>query len=304
MASLSSIKKRIQSVEGIEQLARALQAVSASQVRQYRQLASETNPYIEMIWQVIADVYREREFSEASPAFRETDDSLPVLVIFVSADRGLAGGYPTNAFAELTRLEERIHKPIQFISVGKKSRELLLRRKRDLVADFSDISSTQSFRDVEILAELVSRKFQERVYGEVYLVYTDYVSTGKLIPRSKRLLPLTDLLFERKSMKEYEAEAPVGGCIFDGDAEEFMFSLVRRCIRMTIFNAFVSSKACEHTARMLAMNQASENTEKLMDDMVLEFNNLRQQSITNSILDIVTGSVSMEKKKGAETVGE
>ena len=83
-----------------------------------------------------------------------------------------------------------------------------------------------------------------------------------------------------------------------------MFSLVRRCIRMTIFNAFVSSKACEHTARMLAMNQASENTEKLMDDMVLEFNNLRQQSITNSILDIVTGSVSMEKKKGAETVGE
>lgn len=295
MSSLAAIKERIQSVEGIGQLTRALQAVSSSQVRQFRLLAEETNPYIGMIREVIGDVYNEREFYDEFPALSDPDDSLPVLIIFVSADRGLAGGYPANVFQALTQLERQIPKPKKYVSVGKRGREMLLRRKRDLVADFSQLSSAHSFYDVSTLAEMVSRAFQAREYGEVYLVYTEYVSMGKLTPRSKRLLPLMDLLKEGGEAGAEKAKEARGGCIFDGDPQEFVFSMMRRCIRMTLFNAFVSAKACEHTARMLAMNQATENTKKLLSDLTLEFNNVRQQSITNSILDIVTGSSAMMK---------
>lgn len=295
MASLTSIKERIDSVESIGQLTRALQAVSSSQVRQYRRLAEETNPYIGLIWRVIADVYQEKEFNEAFPAFREPDPVLPVLIVFVSADRGLAGGYPGNVFQELQRLEERIPQAKKYISVGKKGREMLLKRKRELIADFSDISGVQRFREVGTLSEMISRRFQAREYGQVYLVYTAYESIGQLTPRSIRLLPLTDMLKEREDRTEKIESKLRGGCVFDGDPQEFVFSLMRRCIRMTIFNAFVSSKASEHTARMLAMNQATENTKKLTDELILTMNNARQQAITNSILDIVTGSNAMEQ---------
>ena len=167
---------------------------------------------------------------------------------------------------------------------------MLLKRKRTLAADFSDLSGSQRFDDVETLAEMISRQFQAREVGQVYLVYTMYESIGQLTPRSIRLLPLIDMLKEHEDRTETADAKLHGGCIFDGDPQEFVFSLMRRCIRMTIFNAFVSSKAAEHTARMLAMNQATENTKKLTDELILTMNNARQQAITNSILDIVTGS--------------
>lgn len=292
MSSLATIKERIQSIEGIGKLTGALQAVSASQVRQYKRLTEETNPYIDMIWEVISDLYRENEFNDSYPAFQEPDRSLPVLIVFVNADRGLAGGYPQGVFQELLRLESTLPYPKKYVTVGKKGREMLLRRKRDLVADFSELSSVQGVNEVETLAEMVSRAFQSRKYGEVYLVYTEYISVGKLIPRSKRLLPVTDLLSEWEAERSDEKNRLSGGCVFEGDIQSILYSVIARCMRMTIFNAFVSSKACEHTARMLAMNQATENTEKLLDELVLEYNNVRQQSITNSILDIVTGASS------------
>lgn len=287
MQSSREMHKRIQTIENIGQLTRALQAVSASQVRSARTLAENTRSYIALAWQVLADLYHEREFYNKMKIFQQPDLSKPALIVFISADRGLAGSFPVNIFKAIVELEKSLNVPVQYMTVGKKGRDMLQRRRKKIIADFSDLSSVTSFHDLKAMATIVLEEFEQEVVGQTFLVYTDYESMSKFIPNVKRLLPFSDAV---STPGETQGVFHRGGCIYEGDPDVIMHSLLTRFIRMELFHAITSSKASEHTSRMLAMNQATENSEEILTTLHLEYNKIRQQHITNDILDIIGGS--------------
>jgi F-type H+-transporting ATPase subunit gamma len=287
MQSPREMQKRIQTIENIGQLTRALQAVSASQVRTSRVLADNTRAYIVLAWQILADLYHEREFYHKMKIFDSPDLSKPSLIVFISADRGLAGSFPTNIFKTVIDLDRKLNVPVQYITIGKKGRDMLQRRRKKIIADFSELSTVSSFHDLKAMAAIVLEDFEKGLFGQAYIVYTEYESMSKFTPTVKQLLPFSDSV-----NGEQEISTPFhrGGCIYEGDPDVIMHSLLTRFIRMELFHAITSSKASEHTSRMLAMNQATENSEEILASLNLEFNKIRQLRITNDILDIIGGS--------------
>lgn len=289
MASNREMQNRIRTVESIGQLTRALQAVSASQVRVVKVLSENTLPYTTLSWQVLTDLYHEQEFYNQIRAFQLPDVSKDVLIVFISADRGLAGSYPVNIFREVNNLERKIQTKTKYITIGKKGRDMLQRRRKNIIADFSELSTATSFHDLKTVSEIVIDEFYQEKVGQVYLVYTEYESISRFIPTTKRLLPFVDPFLEQMDEKEAK-HIRKGGCIFEGDPQVILKSLITRFIRMELFHAVTSSKASEHTMRMLAMNQATENSEELLQSLQLKYNKIRQENITKDILDIMGGS--------------
>ncbi|HNY93657.1 MAG TPA: ATP synthase F1 subunit gamma [Flexilinea sp.] len=289
MASNREMQNRIRTVESIGQLTRALQAVSASQVRVVRVLSENTLPYTTLSWQVLTDLYHEQEFYNQIRAFQLPDVSKDVLIVFISADRGLAGSYPVNIFREVNHLERKIQTKTKYITIGKKGRDMLQRRRKNIIADFSELSTATSFHDLKTVSEIVIDEFNQERVGQVYLVYTEYESISRFTPTTKRLLPFVDPFLGQLDEKE-EKHIRKGGCIFEGDPQVILKSLITRFIRMELFHAVTSSKASEHTMRMLAMNQATENSEELLQSLQLKYNKIRQENITKDILDIMGGS--------------
>lgn len=295
MPSIREMQGHIKSIESIGQLTRALQAVSASQVQQATQLAENSRPYTELAWQVLIDLYHEDEFYNQARAFLEPREIKSALIVFISADRGLAGGFPMNVYREAYDLEKRLKVPVKYITVGKKGAEMLARRRKKIIADFSDLSSSTSFHELRALANIVVDEFNSQNFDWVYLVYTEFTNIAHCTPVTKLLVPLfqgyRDFLETRE--KKYARST---GCIYEGDPQVIMNSMITRIIRMVLFHAVISSKASEHAARMLAMNKASENSEEILAQLQLDYNKVRQQTITNDILDIISGSEGQNRK--------
>lgn len=287
MQSPREMQKRIQTIENIGQLTRALQAVSASQVRTSRVLTDNTRSYILLAWQILADLYHEHEFYHKVRIFDSPDLSKPALIVFISADRGLAGSFPTNIFKTVIELDRKLNVPVQYITIGKKGRDMLQRRRKKIIADFSELSTVSSFHDLKAMSAIILEDFEKGSIGQAFIVYTEYESMSKFTPTVKQLLPFSD-----SDNGEEEPCTPFhrGGCIYEGDPDVIMHSLLTRFVRMELFHAITSSKASEHTSRMLAMNQATENSEEILASLNLEFNKIRQLRITNDILDIIGGS--------------
>lgn len=299
MSSIREMLARIQTVENIGQLTRALQAISASQVRRSKELAEDSRPYIQYAGQIMRDMINEPEYKFDFAPFQPLDRTRDALIVLISSDRGLAGSYTSNVFRELNKLEQTIHVPKKYISVGKKGREMLLRRKKKIVADFSEVSTATNFHQLKTLSEIILGDFEEKQYGQVHLVYTEYWNMVRLVPTARRLLPID--INSIKALPDLNPPSYRGGCLYEGDPITIINSLLSRYIRMLLFHAVTASKTSEHTARMLAMNTATENTQNIIADLQLEYNKIRQQTITNSILDIMGGTVDTNSQRSSSS---
>lgn len=289
MPSIRDMQDRIKSIESIGQLTRALQTVSTSQIRKATQYAENSRFYSELAWKVLIDLYHEDEFYKKASIFLEPKEVESVLIVFISADRGLAGSFPMNVYREAYQLEKRLNAPVKYITIGKKGADMLARRRKKIIADFSDLSDSHNFHELRALAEIILHEFNSRNFNWVYLVYTEFTNIAHYAPVTKLLVPLFESYqdFLKTSQQQYVRGT---GCVYEGDPEVIMNSMVNRVIRMVLFHAVVSSKASEHAARMFAMNKATENADEILAQLQLDFNKVRQQTITNDIMDIVGGS--------------
>ena len=291
MASTREMQNRMRTVESIGQLTRALQAVSASQVKTYKEISENTLPYTTLAWQVLTDLYHEAEFYKQHRAFKSPDPTQPIDVGFISADRGLAGSFPINVIRETIKLEKEATAPVRYITIGKKGRDMLKRRNKTIVADFSGFSTATSFHDIRSLSNMIMDDFTDEKTGQVFMIFTEYESISHFRPITRQLLPFIDR-YQSSMTEKLMAGVHKGRCIYEGDPDVIMRSLMTRYLRMELFHGIASSKASEHTSRMLAMNQASENSEELLASLHIEYNKVRQESITNDILDIMGGSIA------------
>lgn len=293
MASAREMRLRIRSVKNIAQVTRALEAVSASKVRKAVEQVENTRPYANKAWQVLKHVAGQPGRSALHPLLTDRPEVKNTLVVLVSSDRGLAGAYNTNIIRFNTQNFKNYKNSTQYITVGRKGRDLLIRRGGTVMAEFSDLPAAPSFMDVSAIGHLAVDEFLKGNADEVYLVYTDYVSMAKQLPVMKKLLPLEvddgdDLVQEYGKQQKTSA-----AYIYEPDAEEILNEVIPHFTALQVYQAVLESLASEHAARMVAMRNATDNAHELVGALQLDYNKVRQQSITGDILDIAGGAEAL-----------
>ena len=284
------MRLRIKSVKSLAQVTRALETVSASKVRKAVQANAASKPYSEKSWKVLLHLARQPGRNSLHPLLSERKEVKKVLVIMVTGDRGLAGSYNVNILRNTLFHFDNLGFPVSYICVGKKGRDLLLRRKEKVIADFSDISNPATFLEISPISRMAVTEFLNEEYDKVFLSYTQFNTMTNQTPVIRQILPLEI----DTSGKGFNATHANHNSVFTYEPEQsaLLDEIIPRFTAMQIFQAVLSAQASEHAARMIAMSNATENANELVGLLTLQYNKARQQSITGEMLDIVGGAAA------------
>jgi F-type H+-transporting ATPase subunit gamma len=292
MANAREVLLRIRSVKNIAQVTNALQAVSASKVQKAMQAMLHTRPYATKAWQVLTHIALQPGRSNLHPLLEERSEVNNVLVVMISGDRGLAGAYNTNIVRHTLQQFSDYPVPVRYITVGRKGRDMMIRRGADIMAEFSDLPAAPTFADVSAIGRLAVDEFLEARADEVYLVYTDFINMIKQVATTKKLLPL-EIESGAERVHAYERQESRGAYLYEPGEEAILNEIVPRFTALQVYQAIMESIASEHAARMVAMKNATDNATELSGALQLEYNKVRQQTITSEMLDIAGGAEAL-----------
>jgi len=294
MASAREVQLRIRSIKNIAQVTRALQAVSASKVQKAMQAMYRTRPYAAKAWQVLTHIAAQPGRLTLHPLLVEREQVNSVLVVMVSGDRGLAGAYNTNIVRFVLDKYRKYEIPVRYITIGRKGRDMMIRRGGEIMAEFSNLPAEPSFADVSAIGQLAVDEFLNGKVDEVYLAYTDFVNMVTQIPVVKKLLPLEiGISADRVDAFGTAKVSLAATYIYEPGQEEILDEIVPRFTALQVYQAVMESVASEHAARMVAMKTATDNAIELSAALQLEYNKARQQNITSEMLDIAGGAEAL-----------
>lgn len=300
MASAREMRLRIRSVKNISQVTRALQAVSASKVRKAIGALMGTRPYATKAWQVLSHVAGQPGRESLHPLLTARTSVKNTLVVVVTGDRGLAGAYNTNLIRFVFRKFDHYANPIRYIAVGRKGRDLLIRRRMNVIAEFSNLPAAPTFGDVSAIGRLAVDEYLNGQVDEVYLVYTDFHTMARQEPTVKKLLPL-EVGAGQGRVESYENTRQTNAAyIYEPGERELLDEIIPRFTALQVYQAVLESLASEHAARMIAMRNATDNANELVGALQLQYNKVRQQLVTNDILDIAGGAEALAQ---AQSIG-
>ena len=311
MPSLRDIRNRIGSVENTKQVTGAMRMVAAAKLRRAQERIFETRPYAYRLREITRHLQQETDATATHPLFEKREEVRRVLVILVTADRGLAGAFNSNAIrlAEST-IEERYARQdrrgdLAMLAIGSKGHEYFARRDYPMEGDFTGIFDDLRFETARRAADRAISGFREERFDEVRLVYNEFKNTISQNRISEPLLPLPRERFLTPVMKEEgdfsengQAEDAPGDNVdylFEPSAEGILDTLVPRYVRYQVWRAILESNAAEQGARMVAMENATNNAEDLLEDLRLEYNRARQDAITTEIIEITSGAQALEE---------
>jgi F-type H+-transporting ATPase subunit gamma len=222
-----------------------------------------------------------------------------ILVVTITGDRGLAGAYTTNIIRYTLREFARRAASVKYITVGRKGRDLLLRRRMPILAEFSNLPAAPTFTDVSAIGRLAVDEYLSGSVDEVYLVYTQFINMARQVPATKKLLPLEVGGDGAQRVADFAADhrGPAASYIYEPGQEQILNEIVPRFTALQVYQAIMESLASEHAARMVAMKNATDAATTLAGDLQLAYNNVRQQGITNEILDIAGGAEALAQSE-------
>ncbi len=293
MANAREVRLRIRSVKNIAQVTRALQAVSASKVRKTMQAMMQTRAYASKAWQVLTHIAEQPGRATLHPLLTVRPEYQSDLVVLVTGDRGLAGAYNTNIVRFALNRFDQSGIPVSYITIGRKGRDMMLRRRKKVIAEFSNLPAAPSFVDVSAIGRLAVDEFLSDRVDRVFLVYTKFVNMGKQVPEIKQLLPLEIGQGEGRVVDFEHKHGPSQAYIYEPGEAEILDEIVPRFTALQVYQAIMESLASEHAARMVAMKTATDSATDLATALQLEYNNARQQGITSDMLDIVGGAEAL-----------
>lgn len=300
MPSAREVKKRIRSVKNIGQITRALEAVSASRVRKAQARVLASRAFSEKAWEILLNVQKSaQKGTPLHPLLTPRAEVKSAMIILITSDRGLAGAFNTNIIRVALRFADRIpEEQVQFVSVGRKGRDSLVRAQMPLVAEFSN-PSEPTIMSLSPITRLAIDEFLSGSVDEVFIAYTDFINTLTQRPRVTRLLPLSPYTTDDQIVAEYVKNAPdvTTGSLdyeYEPSATAILDEIVPRFTALQLYQAALESQASEHSARMVAMRDASDNASGLVDSLTLVYNKARQAGITAEILDIVGGAQALQ----------
>lgn len=300
MATLREIRRRIRSVKSISQVTRAMQMVASSKMRRAQDQVLATRPYAQRAWDILTHLAAQRAAGEELHPLLQQRPIETVGLVLITADRGLCGGYNNNIIRtalDFIRVQER---PVKLITVGRKGRDQMLRYRQKIIADFPPLPDYPELLDVTHIARAVLSDFSSGVLDIVFLAYTNFVNVLVHRPTIKELLPIRPVLTDDLALKEHlEGERPplVGEYIYEPDPRAILDIVLPRFTELQIYQAILESNASEHSARMVAMRNATENAYDLIEALTLTYNRVRQEAITKEIVDIAGGAEALAQAR-------
>lgn len=289
MASTREIRRRIRSVTNIAQVTKAMEAVSAAKMRKAQQQVLSTRPFAAQAREVLSYIARlpNVESSTLNPLIQ----ARPIKrsgVLLITGDRGLAGGFNANVLRRLAvfmRERRQVGAEIDVVTVGRKGREWLLRYDPVIRAEFTGMPDSPSSSDIGPITRVLVDDYTQGYFDEVQIVFTEFVNTIQQVPTVRQLLPIIPAEPTVTMAPEY---------IFEPSPEAVLNQVLYGFTEVQILQAIFESLASEHSARMVAMRNATDAANELIDSLTLTYNKARQESITSELMDIIGGSVALE----------
>jgi F-type H+-transporting ATPase subunit gamma len=278
--SQRDIRRRINASRNIRQITRAMQFVAASKLRRAQEATLAARPYSDLLDEILADLAAVLAGDE-HPLLSRREEGKRLLILMTS-DRGLAGALNANAvrFASKEIVEHR--GGLELVSVGRKGRDAMRRARVPIVAHFAAYGDRPRFEDVLPLARLVSDEYEACTYNQVDVIYSRFVST--LVQRADiiRLLPIKPT--------EDTRGIPGSQFIFEPDPGRVLDELLPRYVATRLYQAALESTASFYSSQMVAMKNATENADELIEDLTLSYNKVRQANITRELIEIASGA--------------
>ena len=281
MPSTLDLRRRIKSVKNTAQITKAMQMVAASKMRKAQAAAIAGRPYQDMLARVLAAVK-----GRVDPGDHELLAVRPVqkeLILIFSTDKGLCGPLNANLFRELGEVDRE---KSEFAVSGRKAVQFITRTRRNLTADFA-LKDTIEFSEIRPIARFVSDKFISGEIDQVRVLYPKFVNTLVQEPVLRTLLPIP--------VKELGIEGPQGAgeYLFEPDERSVLDAILPHYLAFQLFQMALNARASEHSARMVAMKNATDNAKELIKDLTLEYNKVRQANITTELLEITTAQLAV-----------
>jgi F-type H+-transporting ATPase subunit gamma len=289
MANTQDIRRRIKSIRNIGQLTKAMQMVAASKMRRAQQQALAGRPYAALMNRVLVSLQK-RTDPRLHPLLNIRDVKKE-LVLIISTDKGLAGALNTNLFREAANFEMS---KTAFVVTGRKARQFIARTKREMLADF-ELKDSPSFVETKAISKFCTEKFLNREVDKVSVLHTHFINTVNQKPVIQTLLPISafDLPKGEKTEGAKDDVDPMVGYVFEPNAERVLDAVLPYYIQYQVYQMILDARASEHSARMVAMKNATDNAAQFIKDLTLEYNKMRQASITTELLEIATAQMAL-----------
>lgn len=288
MAQTTALKRRITSVKNTKQITKAMELVAASKMRRAQENAMRSREYRNLARAILTRISELTDVTK-HPLYAQRKIKTHLYII-VTSDRGLAGAYNSNLFRFLTgelQADRGQRVKSQVIVIGKQGAKFIARFKDvEIVAAYQDFPEHPHANDIRPILSTIVGQYKEKVVDAVDIVYTDYRSSISQVVTSDRLLPAV--------LQAVAIPTDLEQAIFEPSAEAILNSVTERIIEVQLSQALLESRASEHSMRMLAMKNASDNASDIIDDLTLEFNSARQAAITQELAEITGGAEAIK----------
>ncbi len=292
MATPRELRRRIKSVKNISQVTRAMEAVSASKMRRAQAQVLATRPFATKAWEIASFLARQAQKGRAPHSLLEQREVQRVGFVIITPDKGLAGGMVANIIRAANNFKRQQTKPLGLITVGRKGRDFFARYGGGIVAEFTRLGDNPPLSKVTPISRLVIDAFLKHEFDSVYLGYTDFISPSQQRPVVRQILPVQPV-----NPEETGGATFYPSYIYEPDEETLLEELMPRLIESQLYQGLLESLASEHSARMMAMRNATNNAKDLVSSYTLTLNTVRQAAITREMLDITGGVEALKQSR-------
>jgi F-type H+-transporting ATPase subunit gamma len=293
LPSTREIRRRIKSIRNTAKITKAMELVAASKMRRAQEAVLASRPYAEKMREVLTDLSSQLQGgSEALHPLLEAHPEGKACIVLMTADRGLCGGFNANVlrFASSLMLEQA--GPVSLVAVGRKGRDFMYRHGQDVAAEFTNLGDYPRISDTAPIARLVIDDYTAGRVSQTFLVYTRFYNTMTQRPLAQRLLPIKAL---HREAVAGEKPRKINEYIYEPTPRGVLDHLLPRFVEIQVYQALLESIASEHSARMVAMRNATDNAYDIIDELTLYYNKARQAAITREIIDITTSARAVKR---------
>ena len=282
MANLKEIRNRISSVSSTMQITSAMKMVSAAKLKKAQDAITAMRPYSNKLTEILQSL---SSSIDSDNKYAQKRDVKKVLIVSITSNRGLCGGFNSNIFKKSTELANSVYNDsdVSFVAIGKKGNDFL-QKSFNVESNHIDIFDNLNMENVSLIAESLMEMFINEDFDKIDIVYNKFKNAATQVVVSEQFLPISDVEDKSNNNSDY---------IFEPSKKEIIEELIPKSLKNQLFKAIRDSWASEHGARMTAMHKATDNATELRDQLKLAYNQARQAAITNEILEIVGGAEAL-----------
>lgn len=297
MATGKEIKLKIGTISNIKKITKTMEMVSVSKMKKMVARASASKEYAVKALQLLGNLALERNVEH--PLLEQGKGEKNLLVVFAS-NKGLCGGFNVNISKKLSEIAKQSKRTLDVITIGKQAERAARRNNLSIVASFIDFNEKTGSDDFLVLKQILLDKMASSDYHETWMLYTEFQSAMSYAPVNYQILPpnietLTHLFVEEERKERFGHKLKsLSRYVIEPSPEEVIERIVPELLHASLYHAHLESQASEHSARMFAMKNASDNAGNLVDELTLQYNKARQAAITQEISEIVGGAEALQ----------